>query len=190
MLKIKHRINTIEELKSTPIDLGVEVDLRYDGDDIILHHDPYSKGQLFEDYLKHYKHRFIVLNVKSEGIEKKILQILNKFNIQDYFFLDLSLPYLIKYMNSGETKIAVRFSEHEPMEFVLKFKNKVEWVWVDCFTKFPLDHDAYNKLSPFFKFCLVSPELQGHPTDWVTKFKAKTSTMKIDAVCTKKPELW
>jgi hypothetical protein len=31
-------------------------------------------------------------------------------------------------MKKGVTKIAVRFSEFEPLEFVMKFSGKVEWV--------------------------------------------------------------
>ena len=36
MLKIAHRINTIEQLKKTPKEFGVEMDLRPDGDAIII----------------------------------------------------------------------------------------------------------------------------------------------------------
>lgn len=190
MLLIKHRINSIEQLIATPPEYGVELDLRYEGSKIIINHEPFATGELFEKYLEFYHHQLIILNVKSEGIEAETLRLLKKFNIRNYFFLDLSLPYLVKYMKLGERKIAVRFSEFEPIEFVLKFKDKLEWIWVDCFTELPLDSDSYKVLKQYFKICLVSPELQGHPVEKITGFKKIIRNFTIDAVCTKRPELW
>ncbi len=190
MIKIAHRINTVEQLSQVSPEYGIELDLRYEGENLIMHHDPFVTGELFEDLLKAYKHRFIILNVKTEGIEAEVLRLLEKYQIENYFFLDLSLPYLIKYMRKGEKNIAVRFSEYEPIEFVMSFKDKVEWVWVDCFTKLPLDDHSYELLKKHFKICLVSPELQGHSLERIQEFKAQLADKPIDAVCTKKPDLW
>ena len=190
MLKIAHRINTIEQLKSTPTNLGIELDLRSKGDDIIIHHDPFQDGENFEDYLKYYKHKFIILNTKEEGLETRLLNLMKTHNITDFFFLDLSLPFLIKTMKQGVSKIAVRLSEYEPIEFVRKFKGKVEWIWVDYFTKLPLSQEDYNKLKENFKLCLASPGLQGYDTETISKVKEQIATMPFDAVCTKRPDLW
>ncbi len=190
MLKIKHRVNSSNELKNLSSEYGVELDLRNYNNELIIHHDPFQEGESFEDYLKNYRHSLIILNVKSEGIEKRVLELINKFNIQDYFLLDLSLPFMIKYLNAGEKKIAVRFSEYEPIEFALAFKNKAKWLWVDCFSKFPLTMEAYKELKKYFRICLVSPELQGHPLEWIEDFKKQCAGMEIDAVCTKRPDLW
>src|SRR5574343_389082 len=190
MLKIAHRINTIEQLKKTPKEFGVEMDLRPDGDAIIIHHDPFTNGENFEDWLKYYQHSLIILNTKSEGMEERILALMEKHHIDNYFFLDLSLPYLIKYMRKGIKKIAVRFSEYEPIEFVMRFAGKVDWVWIDCFTDLPLNTDNYQILKQHFKLCLVSPELQGYDVSRIEEFKRKLDGMSIDAVCTKRPDLW
>ncbi len=190
MLKIAHRINSIEQLKETPEQYGVELDLRPDGDKIIIHHEPFQGGENFEEWLKHYKHSFIILNTKAEGMEERLLLLMEKHKIQDYFFLDLSLPYLIKYMKKGVSRIAIRFSEYEPLEFVSKFAGKVEWVWIDCFNFLPLNNENYNTLKSNFKLCLVSPELQGHAISMITEFKHQMKDMEIDAVCTKRPDLW
>jgi hypothetical protein len=190
MLKIVHRINTIQQLKETHTEYGVELDLRPDGNEIIIHHDPFTEGEDFEDWLKYYKHSFIILNTKAEGMEERLLALMEKYQIENYFFLDLSLPFLIKYMNKGVTKIAVRFSEYEPLEFVMNFAGKVDWVWVDCFTDLPLNPENYKILKKHFKFCLVSPELQGYDTSKIEEFKNKLKDMPMDAVCTKRPDLW
>ncbi|SFC17236.1 hypothetical protein SAMN05421780_103155 [Flexibacter flexilis DSM 6793] len=194
MHKIAHRINTIEQLKAlTDKSLGVELDLRYEGKDLVLHHDALRAGDLhFEDYLKEYHQTgTMILNVKTEGIEEEVLRLLQKYNVTNYFFLDLSLPFLIKYMKKGESKIAIRYSEYEPIELALAFAGKIEWVWVDCFSHLPLDSHTYKQLKDAgFKICLVSPELQAHPLEWIETFKKQLDGLEIDAVCTKKPELW
>ena len=61
-----HRINTIKELKEISIEYGIEIDLRDNvNGEIHLAHDPFILGELFEEYLKHYQHSFIILNIKS-----------------------------------------------------------------------------------------------------------------------------
>lgn len=190
MLKVAHRINTIAQLEKIPSEYGIELDIRYHNQDLILHHDAFERGELFENLLKIYNHQLIILNTKSEGMEEKILTLLKKYSINNYFFLDLSLPFLVKYANKGERNIAVRFSEFEPIEFCLAFAGKVNWVWVDCFTHLPLDMTIYKKLKEHFKICLVSPELQGHSVEKIEKFKEIIADMEIDAVCTKNPNLW
>ena len=58
MLIIKHRVNTVSELKATPREFGVEVDIRpYDGQ-LILQHEPFISGESFEDFLQNFKHSF------------------------------------------------------------------------------------------------------------------------------------
>lgn len=186
---IKHRINTINQLKSNDID-GVELDLRYHNTDIILHHDPFVNGEKFEDFLKEFNMRFMILNIKSEGIEEEVLRLVRKYKVPDYFFLDTSIPFMIKYINKGWNKFAVRYSEYEPLNLALKFKNKVEWVWVDCFNYLPIDNQSFMQLKKYFKICLVSPELQGHELSMIEKFKKQLIGLEIDAVCTKRPDLW
>ena len=190
MIGINHRINNILELKKLKTAHGVELDLRFHNSDIILNHDPFVKGEKFEDFLKEFKLNFIILNIKSEGIEEEVLRLVKKYNVPDYFFLDTSIPFMVKYIEKGWTKFAVRFSEFEPLELALNFRGKIEWVWVDCFTRFPLNKESYLQLKKHFKICLVSPELQGHPKIMIEEFKKQIEGFGIDAVCTKYPDLW
>ncbi|MDP3667441.1 MAG: hypothetical protein Q8R50_12230 [Sediminibacterium sp.] len=191
MKLIQHSRNTISELKKTPIEYGIEVDIRSEAGKLITHHDPFKIGEQFEKWLNVYKHGTLILNVKEEGLEDKILALMNEHNIEDYFFLDQSFPFLIKWSNAGMHKSAVRVSEFESVENALLLKGKVDWVWVDCFTRFPLNQQDIKILQDAgFKLCIVSPELQGHPILWINDFTASMKGFKIDAVCTKRPELW
>jgi capsular polysaccharide biosynthesis protein len=161
---ICHRINTIDELKKIPPSFGVEIDIRddYVNNNLHISHDPFYKGIDFDKYLKEYNHDTIILNIKSERTEIKCIDLMNKFNINNYFFLDSSIPmiYLLntKYNNNN---IACRYSEYEPIEFYLKIKEFISWVWIDCFTKMPIDNSIYEIFkNDNKKICLVSPELQ------------------------------
>ena len=194
MILIQHRINTINALNQTSKNYGVEIDLRSDKGKLILSHDPFSEGEDFLEWLKYYNHKFLILNVKEEGLEERILQEVKKFNITKYFFLDQSFPFLIKTSNAGIRNSAIRVSEFESVFTAINLSNKIDWVWVDFFSKFPINSEIINKLkSNNFKICLVSPELQGFDPN--TEIKNLINLLGndinfINAVCTKNPEQW
>ena len=190
MIYIRHRINTLAGLNDVAPEFGVELDLRYEGNRLVLHHDPFSAGEDFEDYLKNYRHGLMIVNVKSEGIEDRARELLKQYDVRDYFFLDLSFPALIRLAKTGERNIAVRYSEYEPVEQTLALRGLVKWVWVDCFTKCPLNPESYSILKKHFQICLVSPELQKHPPEQIEVLKKQLAGFEIDAVCTKVPHLW
>ncbi|MEK7266847.1 MAG: hypothetical protein AAB227_12200 [Pseudomonadota bacterium] len=64
MILISHRRNTIEQLRETPAHYGIEVDIRSQGDRLIIHHDAFADGEDFERWIEHYHHRLLILNVK------------------------------------------------------------------------------------------------------------------------------
>lgn len=189
MQYIAHRINTREQLADVPTQYGVELDLRDRGEDLILQHDPFITGERFADYLQDYQHGLMILNIKSERIEHRVLEMIQG-KLKDYFFLDSSYPMIRTLCKLGERKIAVRFSEYEPVESALALAGEVEWVWVDCFTKMPLTDETYAKLKPHFKLCAVSPELQGRSVDTIAQYAAELEPYPMDAICTKRPDLW
>ncbi len=195
MHRILHRINTKEALLKVPVEFGVEVDIRTRGSQLIMHHDPFEKGEGFEDWLQVYKHGTLILNVKEEGLENCLIDLMVKYNIDNYFFLDQSFPFLIKTAKSNERRCAVRVSEFEHIKTAMTLAGKIDWVWIDCFTHFPLTNEDANRLQVDggFKLCFVSPELQGRTSlDGIKKYREaiKSLGIKGDAVCTKHPDLW
>jgi hypothetical protein len=184
---IAHRINTVEELKKIPTEYGVELDLRDRGERLILQHDPFKDGEDFEEYLKHYHHGLMILNIKSERIEHRVLELVHKYNVREYFLLDSSFPMIFLLSNEGEKNIALRFSELEGLDTILSMKGKVKWVWVDCFTKLPIDNKNFQILKEAgFQLCLVSPELQKRESDLADyKDYLHREGVLFDAICTK-----
>jgi hypothetical protein len=191
---ICHRRNSIKSLNETSAKYGVEVDIRSNDGNLIINHDPLESGILFSNWLKHYHHGTLILNVKEEGLERALIDLMKLNNITNYFFLDQSFPFLIKWANLGESRSAIRVSEYESIETALCISGLVEWVWLDCFTKFPINFPEYKALKDSgYKICLVSPELQGRDNNSeILKILSfmKKNNIHMDAICTKKPNFW
>jgi len=181
---IIHRVNTIKELKNIPKEYGCEIDIRTDGSNLILNHDPFRKGDNLIDYLDEYRNGILVLNIKESGIEDLVLEEVRKRNIKLYFLLDVEFPYLYSASENGEKNIAVRFSEKEPIENLYLFKNKVNWAWIDTITKNPIERSNINILRDF-KSCIVCPSRWGRESDIIDyKIQLSKFNYQMEAVMT------
>jgi hypothetical protein len=191
---IAHRRNTLAELMATPRELGVEVDIRTRGDRLIMHHDPFADGEEFATWIERYRHGMLILNVKEEGLDERVLELVHRQRIEEFFFLDQSFPLLMKTAQRGERRCAVRVSEYEHIGTALALAGRVEWAWIDCFTRFPLSGaEAARLRDAGFRLCLVSPELQQRTADdEIPALRGVLSEQGIaaDAVCTKWPARW
>ncbi|MCX6102837.1 MAG: hypothetical protein NT000_06195 [Proteobacteria bacterium] len=196
-LFIKHRVNAIGDLALVNRSWGVEIDLRsHVGQAGMIHlaHDPWTLGDNFEAWLKEFKRLEITgpiwLNTKEDGLENKIEELLVKFNLNDYIFLDTVLPTLVKKTQfEDKNRFAIRLSAYEPAAFVNCFRGKAEWVWVDCFQAKPISEKIVKELKSDFKICLVSPELHGKSLeDNISKFLPLYEL--ADAICSKEPQVW
>ena len=192
---IAHRINTLEELKNTE---AIEFDVRDSNGICIVQHDPFKEGIPLDIFLNEFlltrvkgqgqgQGQFLIVNIKSEGIEATVFAMLKERGIEDFFMLDCTVPVIYKYTQKGEKRFAVRLSEVEPLEFVRQWKGRVNWVWVDCFSKNILTLPVEQELHSLgFKICVVSPELQGRYEEIEIYAKAfQDSGIEVDAICTK-----
>lgn len=200
---ICHRVNTIEQLKvleNQPF-FGVELDVRDDplnpDNQIHIAHDAFHYGDNFEKYVKLYSQskyankKTMIVNVKSEQVEYRCMDILEKYNMTNYFFLDSSFPMIYKLNRLAKPpRIACRYSEYEPMEIFKAQESMVSDIWIDCFTKFPLDILDYSLFRLKKKrICLVSPELQGQP-EKIEEYRKQVfdnvyKTFLCDSICCK-----
>ena len=192
MLIIRHRVNTIKELKETPKEYGVEIDIRGYGSNLVLTHEPINekgKYEELEEYLQNFNHAFIIFNIKEAGYEQKVIELAEKYGIENYFLLDAEFPFIYQATRKqGFRKIAVRYSEAEPIESVeaqmQEGKPLLDWVWIDTNTQLPLNENIVKRLRPF-KTCLVCPERWGRPEDIKGYIqKIKELGFKLDAVMT------
>ncbi len=139
----------------------MEVDVRDYKNKLVLSHDPFKDGENFIKYLKYFKHKFLIVNIKSEGIETKVFKILKQKKITNYFFLDITIPFIIKLYKKLDKNIAVRVSDIEDIQTANNFKSKAKWAWLDFFKikKMKLNY-VKNLKKGNFKICYVSHELQ------------------------------
>jgi hypothetical protein len=195
-LIIKHRINRIADLENVDPSWGVEIDLRSNvaqHKSLHLSHDPWAQGDDFVQWLQVFSARKmsgpIILNTKEDALEQTIVELLERFQLHNWFFLDTALPTLVKWTQKiGEKRFAVRYSCYEKGDAIVPFIGKADWVWVDCFDGIPVETTEVHRLSKDFKVCLVSPELQGRPVSDILNFKMLLPD--AHAVCTKQPAEW
>jgi hypothetical protein len=191
---IIHRQNTLKELMLLPKTYGLEIDIRSRGSRLILQHDPFKDGECFIEWIKQYQHGTLILNLKEEGLESNLIDIMSDQGIENYFFLDQSFPFLLKFSEVCQGRSAVRVSEFESIDTAIRLAGKIKWVWIDCFSTFPLGIEHIKELKLLgYKLCLVSPELHGrNATDEIVMLMNSFSKSNIffDAVCTKYPHFW
>ena len=96
------------------------------------------------------------------------------------------LNFLIFFQHLKKTlKISLYdFQKFESINTVMKFKGLVNWVWIDTFTKLPLNQNSINILK-HFKTCLVCPERWNRQED-ITLYKEKLQKINfsLNAVMT------
>jgi hypothetical protein len=188
MQLIRHRINSLEELADVPSFYGIEFDVREGPIDVIVTHDPWTDGPLLWDFLTECRHAFYIVNIKCEGIEDRVLELLRTYRIENFFLLDCSFPSIVRLSRMRETRTAIRVSEYEGLDTAIAMAGKCEWIWVDVFSRVPVSAEQCRMLRGLgYKLCFVSPELQRQPEkiaeySWVAEH--------MDAICTKVPNQW
>jgi len=196
VIYIEHRKNSISELANVNSKNGVEIDLRSNVNSpgqIHLSHDPWQLGDDFESWLQHYTaqniHGLIILNTKEDSLEQRAVDLLNKYKLDNFIFLDTTFPTFTKWSKKGiADKFFLRVSKFEDLESVEKFSNSVRWLWIDCFDVEPISEEVILKAKKKFKLCMVSPELQGGDISDFPRFL--NIAKHFDAICTKKYQEW
>ena len=193
---IKHRVNDLRLLALVDRKWGVEMDIRSRLDSsgrLHVTHDPWVQGDDFEDWLREFRDLGIqgplILNVKEDGLEGRILEILAASEVSNAFFLDTTIPSLVKWsIVNDESRFAVRVSKYEPLAGAEVFAGHVRWAWVDCFARQPLSEQTVKDAAKSFQVCLVSPELQGGSLHEIEAFSHLAP--HAAAICTKHPDEW
>ena len=188
-----HSINYSSLLVDVDLDIGVEIDVRDSNGKLVLGHDPL--GDNYEDleyFLKNLKGRSVIANIKSERLEKPFISSLNKYSSSsDYFFLDSSFSVIAN--NGKNYNFASRFSEYESLNTSISLINAslVKWIWIDTFTKLPLNEKNVKTLNLLnAKKCLTSPDLLGRVKDIKIYAKIiKDLGLSLDAICCKKENI-
>ena len=173
MIPIIHRVNTVNDLIEVDVNHGIEIDIRFKNDKLVLSHDHESIESNFVDFLKRYNHSLLVVNVKESNIENLIITKLKENKIDTFFLLDVEFPYILQNHKVFGDHLSLRYSKYESIESVSYFKNKIKWLWIDTYEDFEINENIANIIK-HFSVILVSPSRWGKKkalTKYVEKLK-------------------
>ena len=191
ILKIAHRVLSLEDYYNLPEEIGLEFDIHAYGDQLVVSHDAFCNGIKFCEYISKIKDRFLAINIKEEGIEEMVFDILSKEGCKNYFLFDVSVPQIFRLGKLYSKHFAFRLSQIEKinLEFCREY---ADYLWIDTFDgSFWLDKELILKLKNLsFKLCFVSPELHKPPLGDFNAFNKKLKSYNSlldndDMVCTK-----
>jgi len=190
--KTKEEQNTaIAFRRSFENGFGVETDIRDCGRELVISHDMPDGSQIkldefFEIYNSYQSKTCLALNIKSDGLQKKLFDAINKFHIKNYFVFDMSVPDSIGYLNQGFSCFT-RQSEYEN----LPLYEKSQGVWMDCFESDWIKKDDVMKhLNNQKKVCIVSSELhkRDHSLAWQKYIEYGFADNQHFMICTDYPD--
>jgi hypothetical protein len=129
----------------------------------------------------------LALNVKSDGLQSLVCDMLERFSVYDAFLFDMSIPDAVGWLRSG-VRILARHSDLEPEPSLY---SEAMGVWLDGFSSDWWTCDVIRKhLDADKKVYVVSPELHGrdHLGAWQQLFCDPVSRSADVALCTDFPE--
>jgi hypothetical protein len=164
----KEEKNSPEALRLTfEKGFGTETDFRDFNGQVVISHDVADEScmparQFFEFYLQHDSSLPLALNVKADGLQSLMADLLLEYEVTNYFFFDMSVPDMLGYIRKGLKSFA-RLSEYEK-EAILY--DKIAGIWLDGFDGVWYNPDIIKShLSAGKKVCVVSEELHGRSAD-------------------------
>jgi hypothetical protein len=156
---------------------------------LVISHDIPSKNSIeLEAFLEHYavseKKVTLALNIKSDGLQNELLNLLARFRIEKYFVFDMSIPECIQYIKK---KINF-FSRQSECESEPSCYQEAEGIWLDEFNSHWITNECIqNHVDEGKKVCIVSPELHGrsYAVEWE---QYKSLNVNELMICTDFPE--
>lgn len=172
---------------------GTETDVRdYKGKLVISHDIADEKSitlrEVFEIYNKYNCSLPLALNIKADGLQLKLKELLEEYKIKNYFVFDMSVPDGLVYLKSN-IKSFTRESEYEK---VPSFYDETCGIWLDEFQSHWINKKIIEKhIKNNKKICVVSPDLhkREYEKEW-KDYKEIEKELGIDnlMICTDFPE--
>jgi hypothetical protein len=188
----KNSITSIE--RSFEFGFGLETDIRDYNGELVISHEIADEScitvkEFFELYIKYRGLLPLALNIKSDGLQVKLKELLVKYCIKNYFVFDTSIPDGLQYLKH-DVEYFTRQSEYEKYPTLY---NDSTGVWLDEFKghwiglKEIRQHVNNNKT-----ICIVSPELhkRTYEKEWrhYKKIEQELNVVNL-MICTDYPEL-
>lgn len=192
-LQQEEKNTTVSFERSFSLGFGTETDIRDFNGELVISHDIANKQAItlkyfFELYASFDKTLPLALNIKADGLQQPIAELLRKYNIENYFVFDMSIPDTIGYLKKG-ISFYTRQSEYETN---LALYQEAQGVWIDEFNHHWIDDNVLKAhLDKGKNICIVSPELhkREYHKEWLDyKTNYNLFTDSRISICTDKPE--
>jgi hypothetical protein len=178
--------------RSFSLCFGTETDIRDYNAKLVISHDIANQNCMPVDdflhiYKKHDKVLPLALNIKADGLQQPLSNLLNQYQITSYFVFDMSVPDTIGYIKK-RIRFYSRQSEYEPMP---AFYDECAGIWLDSFhgtwfsNRVIMDHLSKNK-----EVAIVSSELHNreYKTLWEQLKEDGLNKSEALILCTDVPE--
>ncbi|WP_255536823.1 hypothetical protein [Polynucleobacter sp. 86C-FISCH] len=170
---------------------GIETDFRDLNGRLVVSHDvPGSDALSIEDFITLYKATtnpgLMALNIKADGLQWLVKEMVKASGMKDYFVFDMSVPDMREYFSNG-IPVFTRLSEYETPP---AFLNASAGVWLDAFENEWYDIQVLNDLLKKKKLvAIVSPELHGRDHNYLWEFLKSNQLFKnpLISLCTDFP---
>jgi hypothetical protein len=143
---------------------GTELDVRdHDGELVVTHDLPVGADLMhFEELLALHRDMDralpLAINIKADGLQSRLAELVTRFELQNYFVFDMSVPDTLGYLGQG-LRCFTRHSEWEPRPALYE---QTAGVWMDQFEGDWVSVDAVREHTDAGKsVCIVSSELHG-----------------------------
>ena len=159
--EIQEKNQAVSFERSFDLGFGTETDIRdYKGALVISHDIANEKCLSVEEMLKIYNkydnNLPLALNIKADGLQIKLKELLVQYNITNYFVFDMSVPDGLGYLKQN-MKAFTRESEHEKFP---SFYDEACGIWLDEFEGHWINKEVISKHIKNNKLiCIVSPDL-------------------------------
>ncbi|WP_215728873.1 hypothetical protein [Campylobacter vulpis] len=167
----KEEQNTLASLvKAFDMGFGIETDLRDGEGKLLLSHDIVTSlservEELFKIYQKHSFKFSLALNIKADGLQTLLLTLIKRYEIENYFVFDMSIPDALLYLKD-DFKVFTRQSEYEKEP---SFYEEACGVWLDEFHTHYIDEKLIlEHLENGKQIAIVSPDLhkRSYEKEW------------------------
>ena len=158
--------------RSFTLGFGTETDFRdYCGQLFIAHDPPATRPdvtavQFFAMIAASDPKLPVAINIKADGLQRLLKEVLDAHGVTDYFLFDMSIPDALQSVKAG-LRIFTRQSDVEPEP---QLYAQAEGVWMDAFysDSWLTPEAIHRHLDAGKSVCLVSPELHGrdHRAFW------------------------
>jgi hypothetical protein len=170
---------------------GTETDFRDYKGELVISHDIANENcitvsRFFEIYKSYSTQSTLALNIKADGLQNKLSNLLKKYEIENYFVFDMSIPDTLGYFKKN-IPFYTRQSEYE---LIPSLYEESKGIWLDCFEKIWFTEELIsNHIAKTKKISFVSPDLhKREPYDfWNFLIQKKLNESNKLILCTDLP---